>query len=57
MTQAFEQLEKEFGEFIGNPNTVAVSSGTAALHIACEVARTKITDDVTRLPEWTGHRL
>jgi len=60
MTQAFEQLEKEFGEFIGNPNTVAVSSGTAALHIACEVARTKITDDVTgkvqpriAVPEYT----
>jgi pyridoxal phosphate-dependent aminotransferase EpsN len=60
MTQAFEQLEKEFGEFIGNPNTVAVSSGTAALHIACEVARTKITDDVTgevrpsiAIPEYT----
>jgi len=58
--QAFEQLEKEFGEFIGNPNTVAVSSGTAALHIACEVARTKITDDVTgevkpsiAVPEYT----
>ena len=60
MTQAFEQLEKEFGEFIGNPNTVAVSSGTAALHIACEVARAKITDDVTgevkpsiAIPEYT----
>ena len=60
MTQAFEQLEKEFGEFIGNPNTVAVSSGTAALHIACEVARAKITDDVTgevkpsiAVPEYT----
>ena len=60
MTQAFEQLEKEFGEFIGNPNTVAVASGTAALHIACEVARAKITDDVTgevrpsiAVPEYT----
>lgn len=60
MTQAFEQLEKEFGEFIGNPNTVAVASGTAALHIACEVARTMITDDVTgkvqpriAIPEYT----
>jgi dTDP-4-amino-4,6-dideoxygalactose transaminase len=60
MTQAFEQLELEFGQFIGNPNTVAVASGTAALHIACEVARTKITDDVTgevkpsiAIPEYT----
>lgn len=60
MIQAFEQLEKEFGEFIGNPNTVAVASGTAALHVACEVARTLITDDVTgivqpriAIPEYT----
>jgi dTDP-4-amino-4,6-dideoxygalactose transaminase len=60
MTQPFEQLELEFGQFIGNPNTVAVASGTAALHIACEVARTKITDDVTgevkpriAIPEYT----
>ena len=58
--QAFEQLEKEFGDFIGNPNTVAVSSGTSALHIACEVARTYVTDDVTgavqpriAIPEYT----
>jgi perosamine synthetase len=58
--QAFEQLELEFGQFIGNPNTVAVASGTAALHIACEVARTYITDDVTgevkpsiAIPEYT----
>lgn len=58
--QAFEQLEKEFGDFIGNPNTVAVSSGTSALHIACEVARTYLTDDVTgavqpriAVPEYT----
>jgi perosamine synthetase len=60
MTQPFEQLELEFGQFIGNPNTVAVSSGTAALHIACEVARTKCTDDMTgevkpsiAIPEYT----
>lgn len=60
MTQAFEQLEKEFGEFIGNPNTVAVASGTAALHVACEVARTYLTCDATgkvqpriAIPEYT----
>jgi len=60
MKQAFEQLELEFGQFIGNPNTVAVASGTAALHIACEVARARLTDDVTgevrpriAIPEYT----
>jgi dTDP-4-amino-4,6-dideoxygalactose transaminase len=31
-----EQLEKEFGDWLGNPNCVAVSSGTAALHLALE---------------------
>ena len=58
--QAFEQLEQEFGQFIGNPNTVAVASGTAALHIACEVARDHITDDTSgvirpkiAIPEYT----
>jgi perosamine synthetase len=34
--QAHEQLEKDFGDWIGNPNTVACSSGTAALHLALE---------------------
>jgi len=37
MRQPFEQLEKEFGDWIENENTVAVSSGTSALHLACEV--------------------
>ena len=35
--QTFEVLEKKFGEWIKNDNTVAVSSGTSALHLACEV--------------------
>ena len=35
--QPFEQLEHEFGVWLGNPNCVAVSSGTSALHLACEV--------------------
>lgn len=35
--QTFELLEHKFGEWIENDNTVAVSSGTSALHIACEV--------------------
>lgn len=34
--QKFEQLEYEFGKWIGNPNCVAVSSGTSALHLALE---------------------
>lgn len=39
MTQPFEELEIRFGEWMGNPNMVAVSSGTSALHIALEVMR------------------
>lgn len=35
--QPFELLEKKFGEWIENDNCVAVSSGTSALHVACEV--------------------
>jgi len=34
--EAYERLEREFGQWIGNPNTVACSSGTAALHLALE---------------------
>lgn len=34
--EAYERLEKEFGEWVGNPNAVACSSGTAALHLALE---------------------
>lgn len=37
--QSFEKLEKEFGDWIGNPNCVAVSSGTSALHLALEVMK------------------
>lgn len=32
--EAVYQFEKEFGEYIGNPNVLVLSSGTAALHIA-----------------------
>ena len=32
--EAVYQFEKEFGEYIGNPNVLMLSSGTAALHIA-----------------------
>lgn len=36
--EAYQELEKRFGEWTGcdNPNTVAVSSGTSALHVALE---------------------
>lgn len=34
--EPYVQLEKKFGEWIGNPYTVACSSGTAALHLALE---------------------
>ena len=32
--EAVYQFEKEFGEYIGNPNVLVLSSGTAALHIS-----------------------
>ena len=32
--EAVYQFEKEFGDYIGNPNILALNSGTAALHIA-----------------------
>lgn len=32
--EAVYQFEREFGEYIGNPNVLMLSSGTAALHIA-----------------------
>ena len=36
--EAYQELEKRFGKWSGcnNPNTVAVASGTAALHVALE---------------------
>lgn len=34
--EPYQELERRFGESIGNPNTVACSSGTAALHLALE---------------------
>ena len=37
--EAYELLEKKFASEIGCENTVAVSSGTAALHLAFEVLR------------------
>ncbi len=44
--QAFEELEIEWGKFIGNPNCVACSSGTSALHLSLETLKK---------PCWTSH--
>lgn len=56
--QPFELLEAKFGEWIGNENCVAVSSGTSALHIACEVmaqmyGMTPLGDHGMIIPEFT----
>lgn len=50
--EPYLQLEKEFGEYIGNPNTVACSSGTAALHLALEAFRFPIGTTVF-VPDFT----
>ncbi len=50
--QAFEILEKEWGEFIGNPNTVACSSGTSALHLALETLELPAGSEVI-VPDFT----
>lgn len=42
MKPEYETLEIEFGEWCGNPNCVAVSSGTSALQIACTVAMERL---------------
>ena len=34
--EPYEQLEQEFGRWVGMPNMVACNSGTAALHLALE---------------------
>lgn len=34
--ESYQLLEEKFGQWIGNPNCVACSSGTAALHLAIE---------------------
>jgi len=37
--ESYQELEFKFGEFCRNPNTVACSSGSAALHLALETLR------------------
>jgi dTDP-4-amino-4,6-dideoxygalactose transaminase len=54
--QPYEQLELELGKWIGNPNVVVCSSGTAALHLALEsLKRTKGFKDRNEIiiPDYT----
>lgn len=44
------QFESEFGRFIGNPNTLSFSSGTAALHTALILAGVKPGDEAISTP-------
>lgn len=50
--QAYERLEKEFGEWAGVPNVVACSSGTAALHLALEALQLPSGSEVI-VPDFT----
>ncbi|MCK9570792.1 DegT/DnrJ/EryC1/StrS family aminotransferase, partial [Candidatus Pacearchaeota archaeon] len=50
--EPYQELEFRFGEWIGNPNTVACSSGTAALHLALEALQLPIHSCVM-VPEFT----
>lgn len=44
------KFQDEFGKFIGNDNTLVVSSGTAALHIALSVLNIGAGDEVISTP-------
>ena len=48
--EAVYQFEKEFGEYIGNPNVLVLQSGTAALHIALLLLGVGIGDEVISTP-------
>lgn len=48
----YEALEREFGKWVGSPNTVACSSGTAALHLALETLALPTGSKVI-VPEFT----
>jgi len=45
-----KQFESAFGQFIGNPNTLSFSSGTAALHTALLLAGVRPGDEVISTP-------
>ena len=44
------EFERKFGEFIGNPNVLMVSSGTAALHISLLLLNVGEGDEVISTP-------
>lgn len=48
--ETVRKFEKEFGKFIGNPNVLAVQSGTAALHIAMLLLNIGPGDEVISTP-------
>lgn len=52
--EAYQELEKKFGGWSGcnNPNTVAVASGTAALHVALEALQLPLGSEVI-MPDFT----
>lgn len=48
--ETVRQFEWEFGRYIGNPNTLSFSSGTAALHTALILAGVRPGDEVISTP-------
>lgn len=48
--EAVYQFEREFGEYIGNPNVLVVQSGTAALHIALLLLNVGPGDEIISTP-------
>jgi perosamine synthetase len=48
--EVVKRFETEFGRFIGNPNTLSFSSGTAALHTALILAGVQPGDEVISTP-------
>jgi dTDP-4-amino-4,6-dideoxygalactose transaminase len=48
--EVVKQFESEFGQFIGNPNALSFSSGTAALHTALILAGVRRDDEVISTP-------
>src|SRR3954454_7943632 len=48
--EAVKRFEAEFGAFIGNPNALSFSSGTAALHTALILAGVQNGDEVISTP-------
>ena len=55
MVEAYERLEREFGEWMGYrpEQMVACSTGSAALHLACEVAVARQRGQVFTVPDFS----